>query len=167
VTKTFAGRAAAGQTRARAGAAPVPFAECVKPMIEGGCLCRAVRYEIEAEPVTTRVCWCLTCQAFGAGGATVNVCFPSQAIRIRGPLRDYSSVADSGNVMHRRFCPECGVHLFSEAESRPHLIFVRAGSLDNPEIAKPSATIWTSQAPSWACIDQRLPQIEGQPPPAA
>jgi hypothetical protein len=71
-------------------------------MIEGGCLCRAVRYEIEAQPITARVCWCRTCQAFGARGPTVNVCFLSQAIRIRGPLRDYCSVADSGNVMHRR-----------------------------------------------------------------
>lgn len=85
------------------------------------------------------------------------------ATRIEGVLRDYASVADSGNVMHRHFCPSCGVHLFSEAESRPHLIFVRAGSLDNPEIGKPAATIWVSQAPSWACIDDRLPRIEGQP----
>ena len=26
--------------------------------ITGGCLCRAVRYSISAEPVVTRVCWC-------------------------------------------------------------------------------------------------------------
>ena len=135
--------------------------------VTGGCLCRAVRYEIDAEPLTTRVCWCRTCQAFGAGSAAVSVCFPSVAIRIQGEPYDYVSIADSGNVMHRRFCPRCGVHLFSEAETRPHLIFVRAGSLDDPEIAKPSCTIWVAKAPSWACIDARLPQIEGQPPPVA
>ena len=33
--------------------------------------------------------------------------------------------------MHRRFCPDCGTQLFSEAESRPHLIFVRNGALDD------------------------------------
>jgi len=38
--------------------------------------------------------------------------------------------------MHRRFCARCGVHLFSEAEVRPHLIFVRAGTLDDPNIGK-------------------------------
>ena len=82
-------------------------------------------------------------------------------------MRDYRSVADSGNVMHRRFCPHCGTHLFSEAEARPHLIFVRAGTLDDPEVARPGATIWTSQAPTWACIDASLPKVERQPPPAA
>ncbi len=136
-------------------------------VITGGCLCRAVRYEINAEPIAARACWCRVCQAIGAGSGTVNVCFPTAAIRIEGQLQDYVSVADSGNVMHRRFCPRCGVHLFSEAEARPHLIFVRAGSLDDPEVAKPSATIWVSEAPSWACIDPRLPKIDGQPPPPA
>lgn len=134
--------------------------------ITGGCLCKAVRYEITAEPIVTRVCWCRLCQYIGAGSGTVNVCFPTKAITINGALRDFRSIADSGNVMHRGFCPSCGTHLFSEAEVRPHLIFVRAGTLDDPEIAKPMATIWTAEAPSWACISESLPQIEHQPPPA-
>jgi hypothetical protein len=135
--------------------------------ISGGCLCRSVRYRVSAAPIVTRVCWCRVCQYFGAGSATVNTCFPSAALTVEGTLKDFRSVADSGNVMHRRFCPECGTHLFSTAESRPHLVFVRSGSLDDREIAKPAMTIWTSQAPSWACLDSQLPQVEGQPPPAA
>jgi hypothetical protein len=135
-------------------------------VIEGGCFCRAVRYRITAEPIVTRVCWCRLCQYLAAGNATVNVCFPSNAVTIEGEPRDYRSTADSGNVMHRRFCPTCGTQLFSEAEARPHLLFVRAGTLDRPEIAKPAATIWTSQAPSWACMNADLPRFERQPPPA-
>ena len=135
--------------------------------ISGGCLCRAVRYSISAAPVVTRICWCRVCQYIGAGGATVNTCFPSAALEVSGELRDYRMVADSGQVSHRRFCPACGTHLFSASEARPHLVFVRAGTLDDPEIARPAATIWAASAPSWACIDERLPRIERQPPPAA
>lgn len=134
--------------------------------ITGGCLCKAVRYEITAEPIVTRVCWCRLCQYLGAGSGTVNVCFPTKAITIHGEMRDFSCVADSGNIMHRRFCPSCGTPLFSAAEIRPHLVFVRAGTLDDPEIARPASSIWTSTAPSWACMDDNLPQIESQPPPA-
>ena len=134
--------------------------------VTGGGLCKQVRYRITAAPIVTRVCWCRICQYLGAGNATVNVCFPSNAITIEGEMKDYRSVADSGNVMHRRFCPSCGTALFSEAEARAHLLFVRAGTLDNPEVAKPAATIWTSSAPTWACIDESLPKIERQPPPA-
>jgi hypothetical protein len=135
--------------------------------ITGGCLCRAVRYRSAAPPIVTRVCWCRLCQYIGAGSGTVNTCFRTETLTVEGELADYRSVADSGSIMHRRFCPRCGVHLFSEAESRPHLVFVRTGTLDDPELAKPAATIWTSAAPSWACIDERLPRTERQPPPAA
>ena len=135
--------------------------------VTGGCLCKAVRYRIAAAPIVTRVCWCRVCQYLAAGGGTVNTCFPSSAIAIEGRLADYPLIADSGTAMHRRFCPTCGTPMFSEAESRPHLIFVRSGTLDNPEIAQPSATIWVSSAPTWACINENLPRIESQPPPVA
>ena len=135
--------------------------------ITGGCLCKAVRYRISAPPIVTRACWCRVCQYLGAGSGTVNVCFSTAATTIEGELADYRSVADSGNVMHRRFCSTCGTSMFSEAEARPHLIFVRAGTLDDPEIAKPAMTIWTSEAPAWACMDPALPKVERQPPPAA
>jgi len=135
--------------------------------ISGGCLCRAVRYRISAAPVVTRVCWCRVCQYLGAGSGTVNLCFPSAALSVTGALRDYSLAADSGNVMHRRFCAVCGTPLFSASEARPHVVFVRAGSLDDPEVAQPGMTIWTSAAPSWACFNERLPKVAAQPPTAA
>jgi hypothetical protein len=135
--------------------------------IAGGCLCEAVRYRCTAQPITTRVCWCRLCQYLGSGNATVNVCFASEAVSVEGQMTDYVSVADSGNVMHRKFCPTCGTQLFSSAEARPHLLFVRAGTLDDPEVARPSMTIWAALAPSWAVFDAQLPKLEGQAPPAA
>jgi hypothetical protein len=134
--------------------------------ITGGCLCKAVRYRITAPPVAMRLCWCRLCQYLGAGNATVNVVFPSDAIVIEGELRDYQSIAASGNRMHRRFCPACGTQMFSESEARPHLIIVRNGSLDDTALLVPGATIWTAEAPEWAWIDESLPQHAGQPPPA-
>ncbi len=135
--------------------------------VTGGCLCKAVRYKITSAPIATRTCWCRLCQYIGAGSATVNVCFPSNAVTTEGELSDYVSVADSGNTMHRRFCPVCGTHVFSAAEARPHLLFVRAGTLDDPELGRPQVTIWTSAAPSWACFDPAIPHVEGQPSPVA
>ena len=135
--------------------------------ITGGCLCRAVRYSITGPPIVTRVCWCRACQYLAGGNATVNTCFRSEALTVTGALRDFRMTADSGNVMHRSFCPECGTPLFSSAEARPHLVFVRAGTLDDPGLVRPAVTIWTSSAPGWACFDERLPKVERQPPPAA
>ncbi len=134
--------------------------------ITGGCLCGAVRFEITAEgPMAVRQCWCRVCQFIGAGSGTVNALFPKDAVAVTGATTDYVSVADSGSIMHRRFCAKCGTPLFSEAEQRPNHIIVRVGTLDDPNLATPAAIIWTKSAPHWACFDPTLPQAEGQAPP--
>src|SRR3954465_5928734 len=133
----------------------------------GKCLCGKVRFRISAPPIAMRLCWCRDCQFLAAGNATVNVVFPSEALVIEGEPRDYVSVADSGNRMHRRFCPDCGTPLFSSAESRPHLVIVRNGALDDTALLSPAATIWTDSAPDWAWIDESHPRHAGQPPPVA
>ena len=133
--------------------------------IKGGCLCGAVRYEVDAAPLGVRTCWCRVCQYLGAGNSTVNAVFPNATLRISGELSDWRSVADSGNVMHRRFCPQCGTPMFSEAEARPHVTIIRSGTLDDPELGKPEMIIWAASAPGWACFDSALPRIDGQPPP--
>jgi hypothetical protein len=132
--------------------------------IEGGCLCKAVRYQSTADPKITRVCWCRDCQYLAAGSGTVNVFFPSETFTVAGETHTYTSVADSGNVVRRRFCPSCGTPLFTAADVRPHLIGVRAGSLDDPNVVQPAMTIWTASAPRWACISESIPRIERQAP---
>lgn len=134
---------------------------------QAGCLCGAVRITIAAEPLAARACWCRGCQYLGGGANTVNVCFPADAVATTGEIRWHETVADSGNVMRRGFCPECGTPLISNAVARPRLTFIRAGALDDPELMAPQTTIWTSAAPSWACIDADLPSLEGQPAPIA
>ncbi len=133
--------------------------------ITGGCLCGAVRFAVDGPPIATRTCWCRLCQYLGAGSATVNALFASDGFRVEGALSDHVSVADSGNVMHRHFCPACGTQIYGTAESRPHVVVVRAGTLDDPEIGRPQSTIWAAAAPSWACIDPALPALPGQPAP--
>jgi len=132
--------------------------------IEGGCLCKAVRYAANAEPLVVRACWCRVCQYLAGGNATINLAFPSEAVSITGQLADYLTTADSGRRMHRRFCPTCGVQLFSSAEERPQMLVVRAGTLDDPTVAVPQAHIWTRSAPKWAHLEG-LPCFDGQPPP--
>jgi hypothetical protein len=95
----------------------------------------------------------------------VSVCFRSEGLSVNGEVQWFKSIADSGNPMERGFCPACGTPLFSKTEARPHLIFIRAGSLDNRNLLAPQQTIWTKEAPDWACFDPDVPQVPNQPPP--
>lgn len=130
--------------------------------ITGGCLCGAVRYAISAEPAATRACWCRTCQYLGAGNATVNVFFPSEAIEVKGELQAYWSDADSGGVVCHEFCPVCGTPVFTQSVTRTQVKGVRAGTLDDPERGKPQKILWTSRAPSWAPFDPAVPRVPRQ-----
>jgi hypothetical protein len=130
----------------------------------GHCLCGAVRYRISGEPLLTRVCWCRDCQRLAANG-TVNVFVPTNALEISGELRDFTSTADSGNQISRRFCPQCGSHLFANSSARPQFTVVRAGTLNNPSSVQPAMNIWASSAPEWACLDSTLERVEQQPSP--
>jgi hypothetical protein len=133
----------------------------------GGCLCGAVRITMQAPPVGIRTCWCRDCQYLAAGSATVNVIFVADTVTIEGELADHVSIADSGNVMHRRFCPRCGTPVLSGSEARPDRLVVRAGAVHDQRGLKPDVTIWTSSAPGYACFDPALPQNPVQPPPVA
>ena len=132
--------------------------------ITGGCLCRAVRFEIAADaPLGVRQCWCRVCQYLGAGSGTVNAIFLKDAVTVSGPLTDYVSRAPTAAPRCTgASAPRCGTPVFSEAEPRPHQIVVRVGTLDDPNLAKPAGIIWTKSAPAWACFDPSLPQAEGQ-----
>lgn len=135
--------------------------------VEGGCLCKSVRFSVDGPPLTARVCWCRLCQYLGAGNGMVSVGFSSETLDVQGSVTWFESIADSGNRMARGFCPACGTPLFSAAQSRPHLVFIRAGALDDPDLMAPQMSIWTAEAPEWACFDPDIPQIPGQPPPMA
>lgn len=135
------------------------------PERTGACLCGQVRFRLTADPVTVRICWCRDCQRLAANG-TVNAIFPSEALHIDGGVvAAYARTADSGNTVTRRFCPACGTQLFADSTGRPGLTVVRVGTLDDPERERPVANIWIGSAPAWACLDERLQQVEGQPAP--
>ena len=133
----------------------------------GGCLCGQVRYTIDAEPLGSRMCWCRDCQRIASGSATVNALFPDDAVTYSGEIAVFKRVADSGNTVHRGFCPTCGSQIFSRTpEPAGQPVRIRTGTLDNPELIAPQAVIWTDSAPSWAPLPADLPHYPKGPPAA-
>lgn len=132
-------------------------------LVTGGCLCGAVRFGFTGPPVAARACWCRVCQYLSSGNASINVIVRADGFTVTGAVAEYRSTADSGRAMRRRFCPACGTPLFSEDPGEPDYLVVRAGALDDPEIARPESVIWTASAPPWARLDPDLPSCPGQP----
>ena len=71
---------------------------------------------------------------------------------------------DSGNMVSRFFCPTCGAPVYSTNSGMPGNIFLRASSLDDPEIFTANIVVYTRSAPSWDHMDSSLPAFETMPP---
>jgi hypothetical protein len=131
---------------------------------EGGCLCGAIRYTISAPVTELRACNCTSCQKASGAGGSVNAVVASSAFKMtKGKPKRYTAVADSGRTLHRYFCGDCGSPLYSQRETTPEMMSVRAGTLDSSSGLRITMNIWCASAPSWGYIDPGTTQHPGQP----
>lgn len=131
--------------------------------IEGGCLCGDVRYEADAEPAFVGVCHCGDCQRFtGSAFATV-MAVPSSALKVSGKLKTFSKHGDSGQVIHRRFCPECGSGIVDEADAMPGIAMINVGTLDDRSWVTPQSEIYCDSAQRWVRLGGELKRFAKMP----
>ncbi|HEY8067822.1 MAG TPA: GFA family protein [Burkholderiales bacterium] len=132
--------------------------------ITGGCLCGAIRYAIAAPLASLRVCHCTHCQKTSGTGSSVNAVIQSKDFTLtRGSPKRYAARADSGRILSRYFCADCGSPIYSQRENSPERMVVRAGSLDDSATLKIVANIWTKSARPWSWIDPATEQLPGNP----
>ena len=128
----------------------------------GGCLCGDIRYEGDEESGGGH-CQCRDCRLTSGTGHCSHMIVPERAFRVSGDVRFYSSPADSGNIVNRGFCPNCGSPIYSTNEGMPGVVFVRASSLDDPEVFKPRMVVYTDRAAGWDHVDPALPAFAAMP----
>ena len=132
----------------------------------GGCLCGAVRYDASADPVFAGHCHCEDCRRASGTGHCSHLGLPEPALAVTGEVKFFDKPADSGNNISRGFCPTCGSAVFSRNSGMPGMVFIRASSLDDPEVFRPQMIVYTKRTPSWDRLDPSLPSFEGMPDPA-
>lgn len=119
----------------------------------GGCLCGEVRYSTAAEPVFTAICHCKNCQKQAGTAFSVVMAFPTGSLSIDGSLKAYQDKGDSGQPVHRNFCPQCGSPITSVVSAMPNLVFLKAGTLDDTAQLKPTMEIYCSSAQPWVAAN--------------
>lgn len=132
----------------------------------GGCLCGAVHYECTAKPVVAGHCQCTDCRRASGTGHSSHMAVPAESVTVRGKLTRFDKAADSGNVVTRAFCPVCGSQILSTNSGMPDLVFIRASSLDDPEVFRAQMVVYSSRGASWDLIDPALPAFPGMAPVA-
>lgn len=132
--------------------------------VEGGCQCRAVRYQLLAGPLGVYNCHCKDCQRHSGGTHTISMFVRREDLRqLGGELTTYDKAADSGRTVRACGCAVCGTKLWNEPLAYPEFRVLRPGTLDDMTWAVPVGNIWTASAAPWADIDPALVNFPGQP----
>lgn len=114
----------------------------------GGCLCGAVRYEINMKDSRTGNCHCRDCQKnSGTGFMPFTNVDKGQFRWISKPEGE----ARASDIAVRRFCIQCGTPMSWEGEEFPDLMSVSTGTLDDPSGLEIEYEIYTRTR--WACYE--------------
>lgn len=136
--------------------------------LTGGCQCGALRYEIAEAPAATYTCHCTDCQRLSGSAFSVAITVPERAFRLtRGEPLVVHRTADSGRIVARWLCPECGGWVVGGPQpgsGRGETIRrVRAGTLDDTVWLRPTAHFWTRSKQPWVVLPAGDRIFETQP----
>jgi hypothetical protein len=124
-------------------------------MLEGGCLCGAIRYRVSGAPVYSVICHCATCRkASGAPSVAWLTFARTQFEFLSGEPRNYHS---SQGVI-RRFCGTCGSGISYETARYPDSIDLTTMSLDDPLAFPPSGEVWVEHRLPWEAVNLSVDQ---------
>ncbi|WP_339525045.1 GFA family protein [Pseudomonas sp. EA_35y_Pfl2_R111] len=122
---------------------------------QGGCQCRALRYQFEAPLQDIAHCHCSICRRSSGGIVTTWISVPLASFRwLAGTPREYASSASCT----RSFCPTCGAQLTLFTTLSPHSLDITIATLDQPELAPADRHIWVQSRLPWLHLDPQLPE---------
>ena len=120
---------------------------------EGGCLCGAVRFACEGEPINVRICHCRNCQKAMGSPFYARALYDQRAIKVSGDTGRYPS----SDRIDRVFCKSCGTRLFSWRRNGT-AAGVALATFDDRNALTPTEHTWVSEKIAWVRIDDGLPQ---------
>jgi ketosteroid isomerase-like protein len=132
-------------------------------MTTGGCLCGAVRFEIDGTIGPITCCHCAQCRrasgsAFTTAASVYAECF--RVVQGTERLREHASSPRNTRV----FCSQCGSQLFSRHEDHPMIVRVRAGAFDADPKSHVAADIMMSSKADWLENHEHAEEFPELPP---
>jgi hypothetical protein len=125
-------------------------------MLQGGCYCRAIRYEVDGSPVHRTNCHCSICRA--TSGAPFVAWFSvlnSEFQFVSGTAKEFQSSAKA----YRTFCQECGTPLTFRHTDDPQYIDITTCSLDHPDQCVPENHTYVADKLNWTELSDKLPRF--------
>ena len=133
--------------------------------LTGGCLCGAVRFEIDTPLVGAGYCHCTRCQRRTGTAAAASARVTPGSLRFTQGEELIRSWQPPDDGWAKAFCSACGSALYSQDPHDPEAIGVRMGAFDGDPGIRPSSRAHVATAAVWEPIpDDGLPRFPGPRP---
>jgi hypothetical protein len=131
-----------------------------KPL-EGGCTCRAVRYQLTGKPLFVHCCHCRWCQRETGASFALNAMIEAdRVVVLQGQPEIVHTPSLSGIGQKITRCPTCRIALWSNYGGGGDLVrFVRVGTLDEPDRLPPDIHIFTASKQPWVVLAPDTPAV--------
>lgn len=133
-------------------------------MMEGGCLCGALRYRVDAEPLDTGYCHCRMCRRSTGAPVLAWASVPAAAFAY---TEGAPAVYLSSSWGQREFCAGCGAQICyrDRGPAEPaKTVEINLGCLDDPAAAPPRHHIYDGDRIPWFETADDLPRHEKSKP---
>lgn len=124
-------------------------------MSAGGCLCGAIRYEMQGEPLWVAYCHCESCRRHTASPVALFV--GMNATDVHWTDAAPTAYASSPGI-ERLFCAQCGTPVAYRADRFPGELHLYHGTLDHPDTLQPRGHVHTAEQLPWFEIHDDLPR---------
>ncbi len=136
-----------------------------EPVLTGGCLCGAVRFEVTQPLVSALYCHCTRCQRRTGSAASASARIVPGSLRITQG-EDLVRAYEPPDGFAKDFCGGCGSALWARNPADRDQLFVRLGSFDGDPGIVPSWRQFVAYAAAWEPIpDDGLPRYPERRPP--
>jgi len=132
-------------------------------MIEGGCLCGALRFRADERPSDTGYCHCSLCRRSTGAPVLAWASFPATAFSYtKGCAANFESSAWG----HREFCNLCGTQIAYRRTDVATTVDVNVGCMDDPLEFPPQYHIYEKYRIEWFDTADDLPRYPESEPGA-
>ena len=129
--------------------------------LTGHCTCNRIRYRLTSEPLFVHCCHCRWCQRETGSAFAHNALIEADRVEMdAGEPEIIETPSNSGRGQRIARCPVCRVAVWSNyASSGDAVRFIRAGTLDDPDVLPPDIHIFTSSKQPWVLLPPEVPAV--------
>jgi hypothetical protein len=119
-----------------------------------------VRYRLTSAPMFVHCCHCLNCQRQTGTAFVLNMLIEASRVELLGGAPTAVPVPREHGPHRIARCPTCQIAVWSEYGGRSEILFVRAGTLDDPAQVSPDVHIYTRSKLPWVTLPAGEPAFE-------